>query len=70
VVSSTETFQRVVVSALQVELPTVLSTARNPGPAMREECRKVDLDTAVREGTRSLESKVSRGQNPANLIKA
>jgi hypothetical protein len=58
--SSTEVFQMAVTLALQVKLPIVSATASNPDPAVREECRKADLDTAVGEGTRSLNLKAVR----------
>jgi hypothetical protein len=43
-----------------VKLPTVSATTSNHDPIVREECRKVDLDTAVGEGIRSLDLKAVR----------
>jgi hypothetical protein len=59
-VSSTDAFQRAATSALQVDLPTASTTASNPDLYVGEECRKVDLDTTVGKGTRSLDLKAAR----------
>jgi hypothetical protein len=59
-VSTTEAFQRVAVPALHVELPIASATANNLDSGVREECRKVDQDAAMGEGTRSLELSVAR----------
>jgi hypothetical protein len=59
-VSYMEAFQRAVAPTLQVELPTMSTTASNPDSVVGEECRKTELDTAVREGARSLDLKAAR----------
>jgi hypothetical protein len=50
----------VVVTALQVELPTASTSASNPDLAMVKVCRKANLDMDVGEGARSLHLKVTR----------
>jgi hypothetical protein len=57
VAASTEAFQRAPAPTLQVELPTASAMTSNLDPTVGEECRKVDLDTVVWEGTRSLDLK-------------
>jgi hypothetical protein len=46
-VSCTEAIQRMVVPALQVELPMTFVMTSNPDPSVGDECHKVDLDTTV-----------------------
>jgi hypothetical protein len=58
--SSTEAFQRAVMPALLVKLSTTSAIASNPDPAVGEECQKIDLDTAVGEGAKSMDLKVAR----------
>jgi hypothetical protein len=61
-VYSTEVIQRVVVPALQLELP--MTVASNPDPSVGKECRKADLDTTVGEDVRCLDLKAIK-KNPA-----
>jgi hypothetical protein len=58
VVSSTEAIQRAGAPALQVEIPTTLSTASSPDPFVGEEWLQADLDTGVGEDARRVDLKV------------
>jgi hypothetical protein len=55
-----EAIQRVVVPALQVEIPMASTSANTLDPSMGEECLQVDLDMAIGADASSQDLKVTR----------
>jgi hypothetical protein len=55
-----EAIQRVVVPALQVEIPMASTSTNTLDPSMGEECLQVDLDMAIGADASSQDLKVTR----------